>query len=193
LPSRPDAPILIALGANLPIGGQLPAQTLRRALAALPEAGLAVCRQSRLFATPCFPPGSGPDYVNAAAEIAAPPGAAPAGVLARLHAVEASFHRHRGERWGQRTLDLDLLAFGDRQLPDPATAAAWRELPAARQRREAPDRLILPHPRLQDRAFVLVPLAEVAAGWRHPGLGCSVAELVARLPAAERAAIRPLP
>lgn len=189
---RDDAQALVALGANLPIGGRAPGETLRAALAALPDHGLPVLRASRIYATPCFPPGAGPDYANAACAVD-PGGRDARAVLAVLHAVEAAFRRRRGVRWGRRTLDLDLIAMGDAVLPDPETAAAWRDLPPDRQVGETPDRLILPHPRVQDRAFVLVPLLDVAPGWRHPALGLTVAGMAARLPAADLAAIRSLP
>ncbi len=91
-----------------------------------------------------------------------------------------------------RTLDLDLLAFGDSVLPDAATQDHWRGLPGADQSRLAPDQLILPHPRMQDRAFVLVPLADIAPDWRHPLLGLTVAQMVSRLPAQDRAALVPI-
>jgi 2-amino-4-hydroxy-6-hydroxymethyldihydropteridine diphosphokinase len=81
---------------------------------------------------------------------------------------------------------------GDLVLPDAATQADWRALPPDLQRMRAPDALILPHPRLQDRAFVLVPLADVAPDWVHPMLGMSVREMCGRLPAAERAEVRAL-
>lgn len=178
---------LIALGANLSSRAGPPAVTLRRALAALEQQGVTSLRCSRFFATPCFPPGAGPDYVNAAASLTF--AGSPGDLLARLHAVEADFGRERDQRWGQRTLDLDLIAAGDRVLPDAATCRAWLDLDPAEQRRAAPDRLILPHPRLQDRAFVLVPLADIAPQWRHPVLGQRVDELLARLPEAEVKAV----
>ena len=184
--------VLVALGANLPNGAIGPAETLRAALAAMPDEGLVVERASRLFATPCFPAGAGPDYVNAAACLRPVRGMEAQQVLAALHRIEARHGRARVQRWGMRTLDLDLLAMGSVVLPDPELAAAWRDLPPERQIAATPDRLILPHPRLQDRAFVLVPLAEVAPRWRHPALGLTVAAMLRRLPAADIAAVKAL-
>ncbi len=145
---------------------------------------------SRLFATPCFPPGTGPDYVNAAAVIAT--SLDPPTLLGHLNAIEDRFGRQRVQRWGQRTLDLDLLAYEDLVLPDAATHDHWRNLPPDAQVHQAPDTLILPHPRLQDRAFVLVPLAEIAPDWRHPRLMITVLEMLNRLEMAEIAAVTPL-
>ena len=118
---------------------------------------------------------------------------APEAVLARLHAVEAEFGRRREARWGARTLDLDLIAAGDRVLPDAADAGTLARARSARGAGAAPDRLILPHPRMQERAFVLVPLADVAPGWRHPILGRTVREMLADLPEAARAEVIALP
>lgn len=182
--------ILIALGANLPseVGG--PAETLRAALGELGALGLAPVAVSRFYRTPAFPAGAGPDYVNAAARIeAAMP---PTKVLSTLHKVEAMFGRERLKRWGQRSLDLDLLAVEDLVLPDTATHAEWRDLPPETQQSVAPDQLILPHPRLQDRSFVLVPLMDVAPDWVHPALGLSVRKMCEARPKAERDTVKPL-
>lgn len=182
---------MIAMGANLPADGAAPAATLDAAMRHIAEISRASVALSPYYRTPAFPPGSGPDFINAAAAIrvSGPPEA----LMARLHAIEAAFGRNRQVRWGPRTLDLDLIGFGDLVLPDAGTHARWRALDAAAQQVQTPDRLILPHPRMQDRAFVLVPLADVAPDWRHPVLGRTVREMVAALPEAARAEVIALP
>lgn len=180
------------MGANLPFQGQSPQQTLQRAIAAFPGVNLPAPIVSRFFATPCFPAGAGPAYVNAAALLMVENTVTAPEILARLHHVEALFGRARHQRWGMRTLDLDLLALGDLVLPDAATQSQWRDLDPARQASETPDSLILPHPRLQDRAFVLLPLAEVAPDWQHPLLHQTVAQMLAALPGTDLADIHPI-
>jgi len=145
---------------------------------------LSPSKQSALYATPAFPAGAGADFVNAAIVISTD--LPPSEILAALHEIEANADRVRRTRWGQRTLDIDLIGCAAEVLPDPATFAQWRDLPLTDQMATAPDRLILPHPRLQDRAFVLVPLVEVAPDWRHPVSGLTVVEMLAELPAKDR-------
>ena len=181
---------MVALGANQPLVGKGLSETLLAAIADLSGDGMEVVASSRLFKTPCFPVGAGPDYVSAA--VALRTELAPGEVLARLHAIEARYGRERVQRWGQRTLDLDLVAMEDMVLPDTATQDRWRALPPEAQATQAPGELILPHPRVQDRAFVLVPLADVAPDWRHPRLGLSVREMLDRLQLADIEAVKPL-
>ena len=183
---------LVALGANLPFEGVPPEETIATAFKALSKEGLSVLAVSRFYATPCFPAGAGPDYVNAAGVLDVGDDVDATSILQRLHRVEADFGRKREQRWGMRTLDIDLVALGDSVLPDAATQDAWRSMPPEAQARSAPDRLILPHPRLQDRAFVLVPLADVAPDWVHPRTGQTVTQMLAALLAADVAEVKPL-
>jgi 2-amino-4-hydroxy-6-hydroxymethyldihydropteridine diphosphokinase len=182
--------MLLALGANLTSNVGAPEITLRAALELLKIHGAVIRAISEFYSTPAFPTGNGPDYVNAAARITAPWSAAQ--TLAICHEIEAELGRSRTVRWGQRTLDLDLLAAGDQVLPDLQTHARWSNLPLEGQMAQVPDALILPHPRLQDRAFVLVPLADVAPDWVHPVLGKSVLQMRDALNPADLAAVRPL-
>lgn len=188
VPLKTAKKALFALGANLTSSAGAPEQTLKFALERLKETGVVIRAVSGFYHTPSFPAGAGPDYVNAAASVDFR--GDPADLLAILHKIEALMGRERVQRWGQRTLDLDLLAVDDQVLPDAQTYAGWRDLPMAAQMTRAPDELILPHPRLQDRAFVLVPLADIAPDWVHPVLNMSVTEMLNALPAQDVAAVR---
>ncbi|MEX0921189.1 MAG: 2-amino-4-hydroxy-6-hydroxymethyldihydropteridine diphosphokinase [Rhodovibrionaceae bacterium] len=162
--------ILIALGSNLPhpqIGP--PGAVLDAALDEMAGKGLRVLAASRYFASAPVPASDQPWYVNAAASVESQlPAAA---LLRQLHEIEALFGRQRGETNAARILDLDLLAYGE-QVTGEGEA------------------LRLPHPRLQERAFVLLPLLDIAPEWRHPVSCRSVREMAAALP--EDQQIQPL-
>ncbi len=152
--------ILVGIGSNLAAPPFIsPHETAAAALAQLPTIGVRPLRQSRWYESEPVPASDQPWYVNAVAivETALPPAA----LLAQLLSLEARFGRRRGARNAARTLDLDLLDYDGRECADA--------------------RLVLPHPRLHERRFVLAPLAEIAPGWRHPRLGLSATELLARL------------
>ncbi|MEH6739811.1 MAG: 2-amino-4-hydroxy-6-hydroxymethyldihydropteridine diphosphokinase, partial [Sulfitobacter sp.] len=88
-----------------------------------------------------------------------------------------------------RTLDLDIIAVGSQVLPDAQTHQYWRELPLDKQETITPQELILPHPRLAERAFVLVPLLDIAPEWRHPITGVTIRQMHDALSAAQRSEV----
>lgn len=181
---------LVALGAN---GGKVIADnaaSLRRAQGEIDQVLGTTTLRSRLWRTPAFPADSGPDFVNACIVVESALDAE--SFLSGLHAIEAAMGRQRVRRWGQRVIDLDLLAMGAAMMPDRAGVEHWMNLPFEDQRSRAPDRLILPHPRLHERGFVLFPLAEVAPEWVHPVTGQTVVQMRDALDPADFAGIRPI-
>jgi 2-amino-4-hydroxy-6-hydroxymethyldihydropteridine diphosphokinase len=188
--TQKDRHVVIALGANQPSPVGLPDQTLLAAIAVLSEKNISIQRVSRFFRTPAFPAGSGPDYVNAAISATTP--LLERALLNILHETEANFRRLRSDRWQARTLDIDLIAYDDAIRPDKQVLQRWMNMPLEDQRRLTPEELILPHPRMQDRAFVLVPMAEVAPTWHHPLTGRSLAGMLAALDPALKAEVRPI-
>ena len=151
--------ILIALGANLPSTAGPPAATLKSALDRLAEQGVKIRSVSSFYESPAWPDPADPKFVNAVAVVET--ALQPVELLALLHGIETAHGRLRSTVNAPRSLDLDLLDYDGRLISDGVT---------------------LPHPRLAQRAFVLVPLAEIAPAWRHPVTGQSVGELLDGLP-----------
>ncbi|WP_343075827.1 2-amino-4-hydroxy-6-hydroxymethyldihydropteridine diphosphokinase [Aliiroseovarius sp. Z3] len=181
--------VLVSLGGNATSRQRESAEIIHDAVEHLAAQGFRITRSSRYYSTPCFPAGAGPDFVNAAVGIDTD--VSPEDLLSALHRVEASFGRERPSRWAPRTLDLDLIAYGTQILPDKSVLSHWMNLPLADQKVLAPEQLILPHPRMQDRAFVLIPLADIAPDWRHPVTGRTVQEMVDDLPDEEKKGVSP--
>ena len=157
----PETRLLIGLGANLtPDGFATPQAGCEAAMVMLGDLGVNIIGTSRWFESAPVPPSEQPWYLNAVAEATTSFDAVE--TLATLHLVEARFGRVRSLRNAPRVLDLDLLDFGG-QIHDEVA-------------------LKLPHPRMHERAFVLLPLRDVVADWEHPLTGISLNALIDHLP-----------
>lgn len=153
----------IGLGANLqhPVYGS-PRQTLEAAIAALQAAGLDIVARSSWYESAPVPLADQPWYVNGV--VAVHSNLSAADLLAILHRIEAEFGRVRSVVNAPRVVDLDLLDHRGESRPGGAGDP------------------VLPHPRMAERGFVLLPLQEVAPDWRHPVSGQPLATLIAQLP-----------
>lgn len=180
--------ILIGLGSNL-TGRHFdsPRAVLEAAVAEMAEHGIEVLHISRFYQSEPVPKSDQPWFVNAVASVKT--ALAPAALLDRLHEIEANLGRERRIRWEARIIDLDLLAYEDRALP---SKARWRDL-SADGGEQAGGEIIIPHPRLHERLFVLLPLMDIDPGWRHPVLGERAAELANKVKkTAKQGIIRPM-
>ncbi len=151
----------IAFGSNLAGRFGAPKAAVTAAMAALNDNKIRVTARSRLYRSTAWPNPSEPEFVNAVAAVETSL-LSPA-LLARLHEIEAEFGRERRHTNAPRTLDLDIVDYG-------GGVSALDETP------------ILPHPRLTDRPFVLLPLMDIAPNWRHPVTGRTISALIAALP-----------
>lgn len=153
--------ILIGLGSSLPFCGAAPQEILRLAIRAIGKFA-PIAAISRFYASPAWPNPTDPPFVNAAISVNTEQ--PPEVLLAILHEVEEAFGRNRDRKNAPRTLDLDLLAYGwstSRGLPGKG--------------------LILPHPRISERDFVLAPLCDIAPGWVNPASGLTPQQMLAAL------------
>jgi len=157
--------ILLGLGSNLVTERyKTSCDVLKASLNSLLNQNIEIEGLSSWYRSAPVPVSDQPWFVNAVVSVRT--ALAPRELLAALHEVEAEFGRVRSLRNASRTLDLDLLAYDGAVINDPGG-------------------LVLPHPRLEERAFVLLPLAEVAPDWRHPVSGRTAGEMLAELPTSQ--------
>jgi 2-amino-4-hydroxy-6-hydroxymethyldihydropteridine diphosphokinase len=178
--SKNNHQFLIALGSNISLGRALPLEIIKRAIVELVKNDINLVSLSRFYATPAYPEGSGPNFINSVVKAEADYSSQQ--ILHKLHQIEEKFERQRDSRWSARTLDLDLLAAKREVLPSRKIFQKWFDLPFSEQKKKIPNELVLPHPRIQDRAFVLSPLLDVEPNWIHPILKKTVIQLFEELP-----------
>lgn len=167
---------LIALGSNLSFAQLSKVEILEKTLFIMRDLEINIIGVSDWWESRAFPVGSGPNYINGV--IKASSKLTPDEALQSLKKIEVFFGRNRSERWGSRTLDLDILDCNSMILPTKVIFMKWLSLSVELQLKREPSQLILPHPRIQDRLFVLRPLLEVSPNWVHPVLGKKPQELI---------------
>jgi 2-amino-4-hydroxy-6-hydroxymethyldihydropteridine diphosphokinase len=156
--------ILIALGSNMPGPWGSSRQTVELAVTELNQFPLRCMKVSRLIITKAYGVENQPDFVNAVVEIET--ALSPESLLRKLHQIERAAGRKRGRRWGPRTLDLDLLVYHNVKRS---------------QRGPVQKPLVLPHPGISQRSFVLEPLCEIAPQWKHPSSHLTAAQMLRSL------------
>lgn len=175
---------LISFGANIPGPFGSPADTLNHALQEFHLESLLIENKSSFYSSLSFPDLQKPKYINGCLQISV--NCEADDVLGRLKSIEKRMGRQQEYRWASRICDLDLLSFGNKVAPTPEIFNYWYKMQLKNQILKKPNQLLLPHPRIQDRAFVLKPLLEFAASWTHPVLHMTVTEMFNFLPEEQR-------
>lgn len=172
--------ILLALGSNRAGRWGTPGASLVRCLEELTAIGISVEAASSLYETAGVGPGQPPSFVNAVVQVNTV--LAPQALLMRLKRLERAAGSRSAMPWGPRALDIDILSY-------KGQTAGWQRRGGPKPIRKRRASLVLPHPALHLRPFVLIPLLEIAPDWRHPVLAMSVRELVRRLPGDARGGV----
>lgn len=167
---------IIAIGSNLSHRLKGEQSLVDAALELLSSESLRILKTSALYHSPAFPTGSGPDYTNGV--VLCTTTLARDSLLQMLHRIEKNLGRIRTKRWASRVIDLDLIDYAGQVSPDLDGFKKWFELPLKEQMQQTPEQLILPHPRLQDRLFVLIPMRDIAPNWVHPVTNLSVSQML---------------
>lgn len=172
--------VLIAMGSNASDDLQESYDLILDGLNKLSNGVISNIIVSKFYKTPAFPFGAGPDFINCA--LSADTNHLPEDLLNQLHLIEQDLGRTRLKRWAQRTLDIDLLDFESNVIPNKKCVNEWLNMALDSQKIRSPEQLILPHPRIQDRSFVLIPLNDIEPNWVHPILNKSTHEMLSELP-----------
>ena len=167
--------IFIGLGSNL--SGEAfdsPRDVLNAALEEMSQYDITIIKISPFYETEPVPKSDQPWFLNAV--VAVDTILSPPELLTVLHEIEANLGRERRIRWESRIIDLDIIAYGEQIYP---TAVLWPEiLQDIKSQDISPKELIIPHPRMHERLFVLEPLRDICPDWHHPILKKTIAELI---------------
>lgn len=180
--------MVLGLGANIDSLWGSPSETLHHVFCVCREYGLQVKAHSRLYKSPPMGPQEQPEFVNAVAE--AETRLPPSALLRRLKEMEKRAGRRPGRRWGPRPLDLDILDYAGRIINWPGHMPVTSD--TSRKARtggrslgftahSTRPKLVVPHPDLHLREFVLQPLADILPHWHHPVTGASTTQLLKTL------------
>ena len=166
----------IALGSNLETKNMTRLEIINKALEYLPIFNISLGKISSFWESKSYPNINQPNFINAVLEVKSELN--PFQTLHSLKKIESYLGRKINRRWGNRVIDLDLLAAGSLILPNLRVFYKWLKMPLKQQLQSQPNQLILPHPRIQDRLFVLKPLSEIDPDWMHPVLNRKPFELI---------------
>ena len=170
--NKDRSPFIVALGGNLRSEHGSPIEILKLALLELACVHTSIDQVSRFYETVAYPESSQSNFANAA--VCGETELSPTDLIAYFHQVERGFDRKRDIRWGARTLDLDLIVYGQSIIPD---LSIWRSYVDHSDEQVLLNELVVPHPRAHKRDFVLGPITDIAADWIHPVLGKSFGDI----------------
>ena len=174
----------LALGSNLPYRGMEPLQVIDAAITALQDAGLDQVKVSGFYRTEPVPKSDQADFINCVLTSKTDYNALE--ILNICQLIEQSFGRDRSTRWGARTLDIDIINYDHQIIP---SIEEWRAAAEAVDANSELPKLVLPHPCMHKRAFVLQPLCDLVPGWWHPVCSRTAADLLSQQPEQDRVGV----
>lgn len=166
----------VAFGSNVFSKLGSPLELINQAMKEIQTSEFELLLTSKLYETVVYPKGSGPDFINCCSVYRTKLSAFE--TLLHLHRIEKSLGRIRNKRWAPRVIDLDLIYFDRLIHPNQKVVEEWIVLSKEKQMELWPTEMILPHPRLQDRVFVLVPMSDIDPNWKHPILKNTVSDMI---------------
>ena len=156
----------IALGANINSSFGSPFETLKICIEKLETLNIKVNKISHWYESIAFPDPLDPPFINCCLNILT--NYKPLELLDCFKKIEEDFGRKDEKRWKSRVCDIDILSQEQQISPNLSTFNFWYKMKLEKQKIKKPNKLIIPHPRIQDRDFVLIPLFDVAENWVHP-------------------------